>query len=125
MPIRILGISSNSRVTVFLTLRRTCVRQGYMLPVVSKEKTTSTLVDMVAPRWWISRDGPGEVYIPDRRISTGVGEEKAVRTGGQVRAGSSMPRDPSPGPSQRAVPACRQVALHSPLPPHSPLNKCQ
>src|SRR5262245_3953402 len=42
IPMRIPGISSPSRVTVFLRLRLTWVRHGYMLPVVSNEKTTST-----------------------------------------------------------------------------------
>src|SRR4051812_4491898 len=50
MPMRMPGISSPRRVTVLLTLRRTCVRQGYMLPVVSKLKTTSTAgLDMQVP----------------------------------------------------------------------------
>src|SRR5437762_1117412 len=49
MPMRMPGISSLSRVTVLLTLRRTCVRHGYMLPVVSKLKTTSMRVSDM--RW--------------------------------------------------------------------------
>src|SRR5262249_18948751 len=47
MPMRMPGTSSARRVTVPLTLRRTWVRQGYMLPVVSKLKAISTgLLDM-------------------------------------------------------------------------------
>src|SRR5262249_41675279 len=42
MPMRMPGTSLLRRVTVSLILRRTWVRQGYMLPVVSKLKTTST-----------------------------------------------------------------------------------
>src|SRR5262245_20271464 len=66
MPMRMPGTSSNRRATVLLTCLRTWVRQGYMLPVVSKEKTTSTLLDMRVP------PGVGGDYrMSDRECNVG------------------------------------------------------
>lgn len=48
MPMRIPGISFISRVTVLLSFFRTWVRHGYMLPVVSKLKTTSMALSIMA-----------------------------------------------------------------------------
>src|SRR5262249_37345543 len=57
-PMRMPGISFISLLTVPLSFFRTCVRHGYMLPVVSKEKTTSIALSIM--------DGPLGSARPDR-----------------------------------------------------------
>src|SRR5690349_14083943 len=59
-PMRIPGISFIRRVTVALIFFRTWVRHGYMLPVVSKLKTTSMALSIMdGPLFWRSRDREG------------------------------------------------------------------
>src|SRR5262249_19037582 len=95
MPMRMPGISSKSRVTVPLTFLRTWVRQGYMLPVVSKEKTTSTGVAMryllfveviiARPHPLSTPVGVGQVGKPAPRGSEVPGDALAAGLGDQGR----------------------------------------
>src|SRR5262249_39546294 len=96
MPMRMPGISSNKRVTVFLTLRRTWVRQGYMLPVVSKLKTTSTAgVDMIG--------APGDGELLEGIMPRGWGEAMAVEgEGNEARGGCTASRCTSPSLASEA-----------------------
>src|SRR5262245_39728491 len=123
MPILMPGISSNSRVTVFLTLRRTCVRQGYMLPVVSKLKTTSTagvamiglLVSggfldrlchgRVSDQWWWWENGA------DRRAGGVSPLLKHAVTRSVLQQGAHAPRSPSGVPSLRRLEQRRDLGV--------------
>src|SRR5438067_154304 len=90
MPMRMPGISSPRRVTVLLMFLRTCVRQGYMLPVVSKEKTTSTAgLLMVALREKEWGDYPTE------RPGCNLGKRKKGSTAA-VEPGRNIPCKKSP-----------------------------
>src|SRR6185437_15414721 len=96
MPMRMPGISFINRLTVPLIFFRTCVRHGYMLPVVSKEKTTSIALSIM--------NGPLGWPRPDR-VGSGTCD-------GFVRVSDEQNNTSEEARSQRIAEPCRTFIVH-------------